>query len=256
MRRFFIAANWKMNGHSAANTELLSKVLAGLKAESAPSLSFDVMIAAPFVYLAQLKALTASSTVQIAAQNVSEFEAGAYTGEVSASMLSDMQCDFALVGHSERRQLFNETNEQVAEKFLQLQKNNVKPVLCIGETLKQREASNTEAVVAEQLNAVIKHVGIEAFQNSVLAYEPVWAIGTGKTASPEQAQAVHKFLRLEIAKHNNEVANNIQIVYGGSVNGETAQALFEQEDIDGGLIGGASLKADSFLNICKVVDRG
>jgi triosephosphate isomerase len=256
MRRFFIAANWKMNGNAVANTELISQILVGLSSGSVSSLNFDVMIAVPFVYIAQLKALTELSAIQVAAQNVSEFENGAYTGEVSASMLSDMQCDFALVGHSERRQLFHETNEQVALKFLQLQKNNVHPILCVGETLEQREAGQTEWVVSEQLSAVINTVGVDALNNSVLAYEPVWAIGTGKTASPEQAQAVHKFLRSDIAKHSTHVANSIQIVYGGSVNEETAQALFEQEDIDGGLIGGASLKADSFLNICKVVDRG
>jgi triosephosphate isomerase len=191
---------------------------------------------------------------------VSEFEEGAYTGEVSASMLADMQCAYALVGHSERRQLFNESNEVTAIKFAALQKQKIKPVLCVGETLAQRKAGQTDRVVADQLNAVIEQVGVAALADCVLAYEPVWAIGTGETASPEQAQAVHQFLRKEIAgvnsAHAKKIAKEIRIIYGGSVNAENAQALFEQEDIDGGLIGGASLQAESFLNICKVVNRG
>lgn len=256
MRRQFIAANWKMNGSKAENTVLLSQLNKALEEDFGTSLNFDVMVAAPFVYLSQIKELTASTVIKISAQNVSEFESGAYTGEVSAKMLADLECDFAIVGHSERRQLFKETNEQVATKFTSLQKNKIKTVLCIGETLEQREAGKTETVVAEQLKAVVSVVGVEGLVNSVLAYEPVWAIGTGETASPEQAQTVHQFLRKEVAKGSKEVADQLRIIYGGSVNEKNAQALFEQEDIDGGLIGGASLKADSFLNICKVVNRG
>lgn len=256
MRRHFVAANWKMNGDKETNTELLQALKAGLK----ESLNSELVLAVPFVYLSQIQTLLHASVLQLAAQNVSEFEEGAYTGEVSAAMLADMQCAYALVGHSERRQIFGESNESVALKFALLQKNNIKPVLCLGETLQERQAGQTEKVITTQLHAVIKALGVEALKNSVLAYEPVWAIGTGETASPEQAQAVHYFLRKEIAKvhstHAKKVAEELRIIYGGSVNAENAQALFEQEDIDGGLIGGASLQADSFLNICKVVNRG
>lgn len=258
MRRYFVAANWKMHGNKAANTTLLQALMAGLTTP----LNSELVLAVPYVYLPQIHALTQASglAIQLAAQNVSEYEEGAYTGEISASMLADMQCAYALVGHSERRQLFAESNETIAAKFALLQKNNIKPVLCVGETLTERQTGKTEEVVATQLQAVIKKLGVNALQNSVLAYEPVWAIGTGETASPQQAQAVHAFLRKEIAKADSanakKIADTLRIIYGGSVNAENAQALFEQEDIDGGLIGGASLQADSFLNICKVVNRG
>lgn len=256
MRRYFVAANWKMNGDKASNAVFLQALKAALTAP----LAYEVVLAAPFVYLAQIHAQIQASELQLAAQNVSEFEEGAYTGEVSAHMLADMQCAYALVGHSERRQLFCESNEIVSAKFASLQKHNIKPVLCVGETLAQREAGQTEQVIAAQLDAIIKKLGVSALEKSVLAYEPVWAIGTGKTASPEQAQAVHQFLREKIAKADSvnakKVAEELRIIYGGSVNAENAQALFEQKDIDGGLIGGASLQAESFLNICKVVNRG
>jgi len=256
MRRYFVAANWKMNGDKASNAVFLQALKAALKTP----LAYEVVLAAPFVYLAQIQSQIQASELQLAAQNVSEFEEGAYTGEVSARMLADMQCSYALVGHSERRLLFCESNENVSAKFAMLQKYKIKPVLCVGETLEEREAGNTEQVIAAQLDAVIKNLGVSALEKSVLAYEPVWAIGSGKTASPEQAQKVHQFLREKIAKADSvnakKVAEELRIIYGGSVNAENAQALFEQKDIDGGLIGGASLQAESFLNICKVVNRG
>jgi triosephosphate isomerase (TIM) len=260
MRRYFVAANWKMNGKQASNAVFLQALNAALTAP----LTYELVLAVPFVYLAPIQAhiqtLTQASEVKLAAQNVSEFEEGAYTGEVSAAMLADMHCAYALVGHSERRLLFCESNESVSAKFAILQKYNIKPILCVGETLEERAAGKTEQVIAEQLNAVINILGVNALEKSVLAYEPVWAIGTGKTASPEQAQVVHQFLREKIAKADSvnakKVAEDLRIIYGGSVNAENAQALFEQKDIDGGLIGGASLQAESFLNICKVVNRG
>jgi triosephosphate isomerase len=256
MRRYFVAANWKMNGDKASNAVFLQALKAALKTP----LAYEVVLAAPFVYLAQIQSQIQASELQLAAQNVSEFEEGAYTGEVSARMLADMQCSYALVGHSERRLLFCESNENVSAKFAMLQKYKIKPVLCVGETLEEREAGNTEQVIAAQLDAVIKNLGVSVLEKSVLAYEPVWAIGSGKTASPEQAQKVHQFLREKIAKADSvnakKVAEELRIIYGGSVNAENAQALFEQKDIDGGLIGGASLQAESFLNICKVVNRG
>ena len=248
MRLKLIAANWKMHGDQASNQRLISDIQAGLT----ESVSAEIVISAPFVYLEQVARELKGSAIKLAAQNVSEFEEGAYTGEVSASMLSDLDCEYALVGHSERRQLFSETNEQVANKFAALLKHSIQPILCVGESLEEREAEQTEQVVKNQLAAVIETLGVKALAKSVLAYEPVWAIGTGKTASPEQAQSVHKVLREFVAQHDKQIAENLRIVYGGSVNEKNAQELFEQEDIDGGLIGGASLKADSFLNICKV----
>jgi len=252
MRQYFVAANWKMHGDTASNTALLNELMAGLES----TLAFQLVIAAPSIYLQQVLRLTEQSDLKVSAQNVSEFERGAYTGEISANMLADMGCAYSLVGHSERRQLFHETNDAVAKKFCVLQEKGLTPILCVGETLEQRESGNTEQVVAEQLSAVVSLAGIDGLKNVVIAYEPVWAIGTGKTASPEQAQAVHQFLRSEIAKSSAHVAESVQIVYGGSVNEENAQSLFTQKDIDGGLIGGASLKAESFLNICKVVNCG
>ncbi len=251
MRRYLVAANWKMNGTRAENEALIQGILAEL-----PSGDFGVLVSVPFVYLEQVADLVKDSAISLAAQNVSEFEKGAYTGEVSAQMLADLNCQYALVGHSERRQLFGDSDEKVLQKFKALQQEGITPILCLGETLEQREADQTESVVSAQLKAVTDHLGVAAFEKAVIAYEPVWAIGTGKTASPEQAQAVHQFLRSELAKLDSNVADKVQILYGGSVNENSAAELFAQNDIDGGLIGGASLKADSFLNICKVVGRG
>ena len=193
----------------------------------------------------------AGSGIAVGGQNASEHESGAYTGETSPVFLADMGCSHVILGHSERRQLFAESNELVAEKFAVAQVNQLTPILCVGETQSQREAGETFSVVKEQIAAVIQRTGIGAFVGAVIAYEPVWAIGTGLTATPDQAQEVHSFIRSYIAGHAADVAAGLRILYGGSVKADNAESLFECDDIDGGLIGGASLKADEFAAICQ-----
>ena len=241
-KKKLIAGNWKMNGSLAANEALLKAIVAGL-ADAA----CDVAVAVPAPYLAQVQALTAGSTVAVAAQDVSKYEAGAYTGEVSAAMLRDFGARYALVGHSERRQYHGETDAVVAEKAQRALAAGITPIVCVGETLQEREAGQTEAVVKRQLAAVI-HLNGHCISEVVVAYEPVWAIGTGRTASPEQAQAVHAVLRAQLAAAS-EHADRIRLLYGGSMNAANAAELLAQPDIDGGLVGGASLKAPDFLQI-------
>jgi triosephosphate isomerase len=245
MRGYLVAGNWKMNGSNAANAGLLDGVIAGAPASDA----VDLLVCPPFPYLATASARVAGSRVRLGAQNLSEHEKGAFTGEVSGEMLRDNGCEYVIVGHSERRALMGETSAKVAEKFSAALDAGLTPILCVGETLEEREAGNTEKVIDEQMNAVLDACGVEAFARAVVAYEPVWAIGTGMTASPEQAQAVHKHIRSAIAAKSETVAEGIRILYGGSVKGENAAGLFANPDIDGGLIGGASLKAVDFLAI-------
>ena len=246
MRRKLIVGNWKMVGGLAQNELLLKAVASG-----AANLSVDCAVCVPFPYLNQAQQLLRNTSVTWGAQDVHQLEKGAYTGEVSASMLCDFGSRYVIVGHSERRALYGESSQLVAEKFVAAQQAGLIPILCVGETLAQREANQTEAVVAEQFDAVIKLAGVQALQKSVLAYEPVWAIGTGKTASPEQAQAVHLFIRQRIAKLDAKIAQGLLVLYGGSVKATNAAELFGMPDIDGGLIGGASLIAEDFLAICK-----
>ncbi len=247
MRDFLVAGNWKMNGSTAANAELLAGIVAGVPAGS----GFSLLVCPPFPYLASVVALAEGSAVKVGAQNVSEHEKGAFTGEVAPSMLADIGCDYVIIGHSERRALYGETSAQVAAKFLAAQAAGITPILCVGESLAEREAGTTEVVVDEQLDAVLEAAGVDAFAHAVIAYEPVWAIGTGMTASPEQAQDVHRHIRGRLAAQNENIAAGVQILYGGSMKGENAAGLLGQPDIDGGLIGGASLKADDFLAIAK-----
>jgi len=235
-----------MVGGLAQNEALLKAVASG-----AANLSVDCAVCVPFPYLNQAQQLLRNTSVRWGAQDVHQLEKGAYTGEVSASMLCDFGCRYVIVGHSERRTLYGESSQLVAEKFVAAQQAGLIPILCVGETLAQREGNQTEAVVAEQVDTVIKLAGVQALQKSVLAYEPVWAIGTGKTASPEQAQAVHLFIRQRIAKLDAKIAQGLLILYGGSVKAANAVELFGMSDIDGGLIGGASLVAEDFLGICK-----
>ncbi len=242
MNKKLIAGNWKMNGSLAANDALLKVMLAGMGQPVA-----DVAICAPAPYLAQLQLLLQGSAVDLGAQDVSAHEAGAYTGEVSAAMLKDFGCRYAIVGHSERRQYHGETDEVVATKAQRALSAGVTPIVCVGETLAQREAGETESVVKRQLAAVIHTVG-HCITEIVVAYEPVWAIGTGKTATPEQAQAVHAVVRAQLAAATTH-PERVQILYGGSMNAANAASLLSQPDIDGGLIGGASLKAEDFLKI-------
>ena len=246
MRRKLVAGNWKMHGSLAENEALLAGVLAGMAGVKA-----GVAVCVPFPYLAQAQARLTGTAVAWGAQNLSQHSKGAYTGEVSVSMLKDFGCAYALVGHSERRALYGEDDALVAEKFAAVQSAGLTPILCVGETLAEREGGITEAVVARQLDAVISRCGVAALAKSVVAYEPVWAIGTGRTASPEQAQAVHAFIRGKIRGLDAAVAEGLVIQYGGSVKASNATELFGQPDIDGGLIGGASLNAVEFLAICK-----
>ncbi len=241
-KKKLIAGNWKMNGGLAANEALLRALLEGLGGAAC-----DVAVAVPAPYLAQVQALTAGSLVAVAAQDVSVHEAGAYTGEISAAMLKDFGVRYVLVGHSERRQYHCETDAVVAEKARRALAMGVTPIVCVGETLQEREAGQTEMVVKRQLAAVI-HVNGHCISEVVVAYEPVWAIGTGRTATPEQAQAVHAVLRAQLAAAS-EHADRIRLLYGGSMNAANAAQLLAQPDIDGGLVGGASLKAPDFLQI-------
>ncbi len=236
-----------MVGGLTQNEALLNAVASGM----AKIHGVDCAVCVPFPYLAQTQQLLRSTSVKWGAQDVHQLDKGAYTGEVAASMLCDFGCHYVIVGHSERRSLYGESSQLVAEKFAAAQKTGLVPILCVGETLEQRESGTTEAVVAEQLDAVIKLLGVQSLRNAVLAYEPVWAIGTGKTASPQQAQAVHAFIRQRIAALDGKVAQGLCILYGGSVKAANAAELFTMPDIDGGLIGGASLVAGEFLAICE-----
>ncbi|MCA2997400.1 MAG: triose-phosphate isomerase [Rhodocyclaceae bacterium] len=247
-RQRFVVGNWKLNGNLAANAALLE---ACLVAETHPRKVLGVCV--PFPYFGQLQLALAKSAVRYGAQDVSRFDQGAFTGEVSAAMVAEFGCQLALVGHSERRALFGDSDEVVAEKFGRAKQAGLTPILCVGETIAEREAGITEVVVARQVTAVVQKVGIEALAGAVLAYEPVWAIGTGKTASPAQAQEVHGFLRSFVAKHAVEIGSTLPILYGGSVRKSNAAELFGQPDIDGGLVGGASLVADEFLGIWQAL---
>jgi triosephosphate isomerase (TIM) len=243
MRRKLVIGNWKMNGNRVANAELL----AALK-EAGPQVA-EVAVCAPAPYLADVALSLQGANIGWGAQDCSAFESGAYTGEVSASMLAEFGCRYVLVGHSERRAFHAESDQLVADKAKAALAHNLTPVVCVGETLAEREAGQTESIVKRQLSAVI-HTLAHCISQVVVAYEPVWAIGTGKTASPEQAQAVHALLRAQL-KAATERAGEMKILYGGSVKADNAAALFAQPDIDGGLVGGAALKAAEFTAICR-----
>jgi len=243
MKKKLIAGNWKMNGGLAANEALLKALQDGLASPPA----CDVAVAVPAAYLAQVQALVAGSGIAVAAQDVSQHESGAFTGEVSAGMLRDFGVRYALVGHSERRQYHGETDAVVAAKAQRALAAGITPIVCVGETLAEREAGQTEAVVKRQLAAVI-HVNGHCISEIVVAYEPVWAIGTGRTATPAQAQEVHAVLRAQLAAATDK-ADRIPLLYGGSMNAANAAQLLAENDIDGGLVGGASLKAPDFLQI-------
>ena len=251
MRGRLVAGNWKMHGSLEANHRLIEGLKAGLR----PGLQAAVAVCVPFPYLQQVGRALAGSPIALGAQTVSEHDAGAYTGEVSAAMLADLGCRYVAVGHSERRALYAESDQAIAAKFLAAMRAGLTPILCVGETLSERERGETEAIVSRQLEAVMEAAGAAAMAGCVLAYEPVWAIGTGKTATPEQAQDVHAFVRTRVARRDAGVAGNLTILYGGSVKASNAADLFAMPDIDGGLIGGASLVAADFLAICHAAQR-
>jgi triosephosphate isomerase len=246
MRSRVVAGNWKMHGTLAANRRLLEALRAGLRVSAGVQYSVCV----PYPYLAQVESALAGTTIAWGAQNVSEWPQGAYTGEVSGAMLRDFGCSHVLVGHSERRSLYGETDKQVAAKFQAAQAAGLIPILCVGETLQERESGVTEIVVARQLAAVLDSSGVGALVNAVIAYEPVWAIGTGRTATPQQAEAVHAFIRGIVARQDAKLAAGLSIVYGGSVKAANSKELFAMADIDGGLVGGAALVAEEFIAIC------
>jgi triosephosphate isomerase len=247
MRQTLVAGNWKMNSSSQSIRSLMDGIKQGLSEVK----NAEIAVCPPFVYLQQVKELIAGTPIALGAQNVSDQDPGAFTGEIAISMLQDFNCTYIIVGHSERRAIYGESDELVARKFAKVQAVGLTPILCVGELLEEREAGQTEAVVKRQLEAVINLQGVASLEKAVIAYEPVWAIGTGKTASPQQAQDVHAFIRSLIAKQNAGVADKVRIQYGGSVKGSNAAELFAMPDIDGGLIGGAALKAEDFLAICK-----
>ena len=250
MRKPLVAGNWKMHGSRADNAALLRALLDQLPAQAAA----EVMVCPPFVYLHETSRLLKDSDVALGAQSLCAESQGAFTGEVSGAMLRDVGCRYVLVGHSERRQLYGEHDQLVARKFVAAQASALVPVLCVGETLEEREGGRTTEVVARQLDAVLAVSRVDAFGQAVIAYEPVWAIGTGRNATPEQAQEVHAMIRGRVAALDAKIGASVRILYGGSVKASNARELFAMADIDGGLVGGASLKAEEFAQICAAAD--
>ncbi|MCU7845413.1 MAG: triose-phosphate isomerase [Candidatus Thiodiazotropha sp. (ex Monitilora ramsayi)] len=250
MRRPLVAGNWKMNGSLESVRDLLDGIKRGIDEVRVA----EVAVCPTYVFLPETEKLLAGSVIGWGGQDLSTEGAGAFTGEVAASMLNDFGCQYVIVGHSERRTYHVESDELVAKKYAVARAAGLKPILCIGETLEEREAGITEQVVARQLDAVIDLEGVDALADGVIAYEPVWAIGTGKTATPEQAQDVHAFIRGRVAQKSAEVAEGLRILYGGSMKPDNAGELIGKPDIDGGLIGGASLKAEDFLGICTAAN--
>jgi triosephosphate isomerase len=250
MRQPLVAGNWKMNGSKADAADLVN----GIKAGTHNITKAEVAVCPPFPYLYLMQELLGGSSIRWGAQDVSRETDGAFTGQVSARMLTDFGCTYAIIGHSERRMFNAETDDIIAKKFEQALACGVTPILCVGETLEERETGKTEEVVARHLDAVLEGMGADALARGVVAYEPVWAIGTGVTATPAQAQDVHAFLRQRIAAKNAEIAAGVRILYGGSMKPGNAMELIGQTDIDGGLIGGAALKASDFLAICAAAE--
>jgi len=247
MRSSLIAGNWKMNGNLQSVVELVEGIKAGDAGKA------ELAIFPPAVFLMKVSGMLADSEIALGAQNVGDQEAGAFTGEIAAAMLKECGCRYALVGHSERRSLYLETDQLVAARFAMAVASGIIPILCVGEALQERDQGITEDVVAGQLDAVIDLSGIDGIARAIIAYEPVWAIGTGKVATPDQAQEVHAFIRGKLARLDVGVAEQVKILYGGSMNPSNAAELLSQPDIDGGLIGGASLQADDFLSIAQAV---
>lgn len=247
MRQPVVIGNWKLNGSPASTEAWISAALTGTGALG----SVEIGFCPPFVLIPAAVSNASGSVLRVGGQDCAEYVSGAYTGEVSADLLRAVGCHYVILGHSERRTLFGETNAVIARKMVRALAAGLVPVLCVGETLAERESGQMEAVVRQQVRAVVDVVGIQAFERSIIAYEPVWAIGTGLTATPEQAQAMHRFIRGLLADYNPAVARMVRLQYGGSVKPDNAAELFAQPDIDGGLIGGASLKAEEFLSICR-----
>ena len=251
MRQPLVAGNWKMNGSLDSVTALVEGIKSGLDSVS----TAEMAVCPPYVYIPTVATLIGGASISLGAQDVSDQESGAYTGEVAPAMLTDVGCKYAIVGHSERRSIYGESDGFTASKFAAARKAGLVPILCVGELLEEREQGITEQVVSRQLDAVIELEGVGALADAVIAYEPVWAIGTGKTASPDQAQEVHAFIRGKLAALDAAVADKVRILYGGSMNAANAAELLAMADIDGGLIGGASLKPADFLAIGSAANR-
>ncbi len=251
MRQPLIAGNWKMNGTRASAEALMRAVVEGVSGTVGKA---EVALCVPFVFLELGERLLAGSAVHLGAQNVCSEPGGAYTGEIAATMLKEFGCRYVICGHSERREYYGETDELIAKKLVRVTESGMRPILCVGETLEQREQGFTQTVVASQIDAIIAANGIESFAQMEIAYEPVWAIGTGRTATPEQAQEVQSFIRARLAEHDKVIAEKIRILYGGSMKAGNAAELLAMPDIDGGLVGGASLVAEEFLAICRAGD--
>jgi triosephosphate isomerase len=252
MRRPIVAGNWKMHGSRVENARLIEELLA--RAPAAPAA--DCVVCPPFVYLQECARLLRDSLFSLGGQDVCADAQGAFTGEVSAAMLKDVGCEYVIVGHSERRLLYRESDQLVARKFAAAHAKGLVPILCVGEQLADREAGRTNEMVARQLDVVLELCGAGTLERGVVAYEPVWAIGTGRNATAEQAQEVHAFIRARIAARDARIAGATRILYGGSVKAGNATELFNMPDVDGGLIGGASLKADEFLTILAAARPG
>ena len=251
-RRKLVAGNWKMNGSLASAKSLASDISVGVQSLA----NTDVLLCPAYIHISEVAGIVADNdSIQVGSQDISLNDDGAFTGEVSSSMLIDAGCGYAIIGHSERRQYHHESDELVANKAQKALDSGLIPIVCVGETSQQREAGETETVVEQQVMAALTKLGIEAFEKTVIAYEPVWAIGTGVTASPEQAQSVHAFIRGLLARENEAVAAKTLILYGGSMKPDNAQELLGQADIDGGLIGGAALKAGDFLAIIQAAEQ-
>ena len=251
MRRSLVAANWKMHGSREFIVELF---IAMLKRLDVAASATDILVCPPAPYYELCTSLLKSSAVQLGAQNVHQAEAGAFTGEIAAKMLTDFDVDMVIVGHSERR-ASGETDEQVAQKCVAVLAQGMLPIVCVGESLQERDSGHAQSVVERQLDVVFETCGVEALSSAVIAYEPIWAIGTGETATPEQAQQMHAFIRQLIARRSSQSAAAMRVLYGGSVNAGNAAVLFAQPDIDGGLVGGAALKPEEFITICESVSK-
>lgn len=246
MRQPLVVGNWKMNGSLQFTSQLLHSIQDGID----DKIPCEIGVCVPFLYVSLANEVAEKSSIKVGAQTLSEHTSGAYTGEVSASMLAEVGCQLVLVGHSERRQLFNEINEQLVLKVIAAQKAGITPIYCVGETESERKAENTFSVIEEQMGVLLANGDVD-LNNLVLAYEPVWAIGTGLTATPDEAQSVHAFIRQLVSAKSADCAEKLRILYGGSVKADNAESLFQQQDIDGGLIGGASLEANAFISICQ-----
>ena len=251
MRKKLVVANWKMHGNLASNQQLLQAYIAALSSLK----QVDVVVCVPYPYLAQAQSLLQNTNIAWGAQNLSKDDVGAFTGEVSAAMLRDFGATHVIIGHSERATAYCESDENIATKFMQAKKHGLTPILCVGETLIEREAGVMQMVVGQQLDTIINTYGASVFANSVVSYEPIWAIGTGLAATSDQAQSMHEFIRSKIAALDNQAANSMKILYGGSVNPQNAVQLLAMKDVDGGLIGKCSLSAQEFAKICQAASE-